>query len=111
LASLQTLGFICEELTTKDIDKEKRQVIVSALLSGIENSWEDKDIVVISIKALYHALEYTEEIFKEEGQGNIIMDLIYKCTNHDDDMVKQVAMQCIVEVVRYHYNMIEPFMG
>jgi len=65
------------------------------------------ELVEISIKALYHAVEYTSSIFVS-GQGEIIMDCIYKCVNRvGDEPIQTVALQCVVEIVRFHYQYLD----
>ena len=84
LASVQTIGYICEELESKDLSSQDRELVLSILITGIEQT--DQSLVKIGVQALYHAIEYTEEIFAK-GQGNIVMDSIKKaCESQDDDI-------------------------
>lgn len=48
-SSLQTLGFICEELRLDQIKQDFRDIIISSLISGIEKNWETTALVEIGI--------------------------------------------------------------
>jgi hypothetical protein len=41
------------------IERNLRDIILSALINGIETNWDNVDLVDIAIKALYRAAEYT----------------------------------------------------
>ena len=66
--------------------------------------------MVQTIKGIYHSMKFAASHF-EQGQGNLIMDNIIKATSFNNVDVREIAMQCIVEIVRLSYNYIEPFLG
>jgi hypothetical protein len=79
------------------------------VISGIEKNWEILNLVEIGITGLYRAIGYTREYFKN-GKGSIIMDIVYKCMQHENEDVQVIATQCIVEIVRYNYQFIKDYM-
>lgn len=59
LASIESLGFICEEVPLENVGRENLDLIFSAIISTIENNLSEAKVVEIGIKALYQAMEYT----------------------------------------------------
>lgn len=109
-ASLLSLGYICEELRTDELKKEQSNYVISALLESLEKNHHDPDLITQTIKGIYHSLKFTKRYF-EENQGNVIMGPIIDATKYSNVDVREIAMQCIVEIVRLSYDHIEPFMG
>lgn len=55
-------------------------------------------------------MKFAIEIFKE-GKAAPIMNGIYQTLGDKDTEIRVIAMQCIVEIVRYCYDYLSPFMG
>lgn len=106
MASVQTIGYICEELESKDLNSEQRELVLSVLINSIES--DNLELEKIGISSLYHAIEYTSEIFANR-KGSIVFDAILKSCKSSDEDISTYAFQCIVEVVRYHYEFINEF--
>lgn len=39
------------------------------------------------------------------------MDIIYQCTKNEDTSIQQIAVQCIVEIVRFNYKYLEQYIA
>jgi importin subunit beta-1 len=104
LASVTAIGYLCEELDSRDTSKEQKDYLITALL----NSLEDPELLKVAVTALYNAIEFTIEIF-EAGQGKIIMDEVYKLVVNSVEEIQVIAMQCLVEIVRFNYKSLAPF--
>ena len=109
-ASLLTLGYICEELMPNELDKNSSDYVITAFLESLELNSSDGDLTKVSIQGIYHSLKFAAENFKN-GQGGFIMDKVIEKTQYQNDAVREISMQCIVEVVRMYYDYIEPFMA
>ena len=73
LASIQTIGYICEEIEEeKQLTQEQREIIISAIINCINGNKDDAEALKCSIQAMFHSLEYTRDIF-EMSKGNIIL--------------------------------------
>jgi glycopeptide antibiotics resistance protein len=79
------------------------------VISGIEKNWEIKDLVEIGIRALYTSIGYTKDLF-QNSHGSIILDVIYRCLKYEEEDVRVIAMQCIVEIVRFCYDYLPEYM-
>jgi importin subunit beta-1 len=63
LAAIESLGYICEELTPKTIDSGSVDTILSALIQNINQSIKDAEIVRASLKAFFHTIKLAEKNF------------------------------------------------
>jgi importin subunit beta-1 len=108
-ASLVTLGYICEELRTEELQKEQSDYIISAFFESLEQNKNETDLILKTIEGVYHSMKFTVDHFKQ-NQGKLIMENIVSATTYPLVNVREVAMQCIVEAVRLCYDYIEPFM-
>jgi importin subunit beta-1 len=108
-ASLLTLGYICEELRTEELQKEQSDYIISAFFESLEQNKNETDLILKTIEGIYHSMKFTVDHFKQ-NQGKLIMENIVSATTYPLVNVREVAMQCIVEAVRLCYDYIEPFM-
>lgn len=109
-ASLLTLGYICEDLMSHELEKKSSDYIISAFLESLENNYESPDLIKETIQGLYHSLKFTTCHFKD-GDGRLIMDKVVAATKYDNVAVKEIAMQCIVEIIRLSYDYIDEFMA
>ena len=79
LTSLQTLGFICEELEPEHLNQDLKNLLISSLTSAIDKN-EGNDFVFTraAIKAFLHAVSFCKEIFNGEQQRNFIMLKVFE---------------------------------
>ena len=109
-ASLQTLGYIWEELMPNDFEKKYSDIIISAFIDSLEKNKDYEKLMEVTIQGIYHSIKFTIEHFRE-GQGGIILDNILPLTSYPSDTVREIIFQWIVEIVRLCYDYINPFMG
>ena len=108
-ASVQTLGYICEEMEGQPFKQDQLELILSAVIKNIDNGDSDSEIIEICINAILFTIEFTKQIF-ENNQGRIIVDQILKCiTFQDDAEVRVAAFQCIGEIVERFYPQLDQF--
>ena len=63
LASLTTLGYICDELDTKDIEDPLKNQIISALIENITADPDSLEPTKLAVKALPNAIPYANQNF------------------------------------------------
>ena len=64
LASLETLGYICEELSTKTINPKDVELILTAFIRNLNEESCDGTIAKICLTALYNSISLAEKNFK-----------------------------------------------
>lgn len=79
LTSLQTLGFICEELEPEDLNTQLKNLIIHALTSSInKEEGGDFKFTNVAAKALLKAISFADQNFSVEHERNFIMNKIFE---------------------------------
>jgi importin subunit beta-1 len=72
LAAIESLGYVCEELTLKTIDTGSVDSILSALITNLTNKVSNVEIVRACLKALFHTIRLAEKNFSKQVVIKII---------------------------------------
>lgn len=70
LAAIESLGYICEELTSKTIDPSSVDSILSALIQNLQNSITEAEVVRSALKAFFHTIKLAEKNFSRQVRKN-----------------------------------------
>lgn len=93
-----------------ELKKESSDFVITAFLDSLTAHYEDSELIKETIQGIYHSLKFTVSHFKN-GQGKLIIDKIIDAANYPNIAVREIAMQCIVEIVRLCYDHISEFMA
>jgi importin subunit beta-1 len=104
LSSLETLGYICEELQAKVLTEVQVDSILTALVSNITPQVANDDVKLAGITALNFCIQYCEKNFRVESEkGTLLENIISNCASPNSE-IRLKAAQCILEVVRCYYD-------
>lgn len=105
-ASLEAIGFICEELNTTHFSQDVKNQIVLALTSNISaDPAKDKiDLTLLSLKSFFHALPYAHQNFQIQNERDFIMSKLFEGFNVQDEDCQITAMQILVEIGKAEYD-------
>lgn len=95
LAAIETLGYVCEEVTLKGIDTVSVDSILSALIRNISDKTIDVTVVSQCLKAMFHTIKLAEKNFSTEGEMKVIMEGIFSIVTQyqtNDDILDKIAM-------------------
>ncbi|CDW87040.1 importin subunit beta-1-like [Stylonychia lemnae] len=106
-ASLETLGFICEELQPCDLTPELKNFIVQALVRNLSADASLTKTTLLAAKAFFLALPYASNNFKVDGERDYIMARIFELLTLENEEIRVIAMQTLVEVGRQEYEFIK----
>jgi len=106
LASLETLGYICEELPEGILNPSQVDIILSALISNIMPHVNSQEIMISALTALTFCMRFCEKNFRIESEKNTIMSNLLACCVSADSKIRQKAMQCVLEIARCFYDYI-----
>ena len=85
LASLLTLGFICEDIAAECLSEETLNQILSAVLTNI---FPDQiELTKIAIKAFSRAAPITDRNFKVPEQKEFIMQKLFEASTINDEEI------------------------
>lgn len=106
LASLDTLGYICEELPEHGLTEAQVDGILSALISNIVAEVTNEEVRMAALTALHMCIRFCDKNFRVENERTIIIDnILLNCSNPKGD-IRSKAMMCLTEVVRCFYDFI-----
>ena len=73
LASLTTIGYICEEIRPEDLSTEIKNLIMQAVTQNISKEPADEEPCQISMKALLNSVPYMANNFQNQDERDFIM--------------------------------------
>lgn len=106
LSSLETLGYICEELPNDALSGEQVDTILTAIIFNAIPSVTNDDVRLLALTSLSSCLHLCSKNFKAENEKNILMGKIIECLSSTNSEIRIKALQCIFEVVRCFYDYI-----
>jgi importin subunit beta-1 len=106
-ASIETLGFVCEEIAPEDLPKELCSLIIQGLTRNISADPALSETTALAIKALYLALPFASPNFEVAHERDYIMARIFEAFQCQDEDTRVVAMQILVDVGRQEYDSVE----
>lgn len=103
VAALESLGYLCEELDTDDVEDTEVDRILSAIVFGmkVDNPVEMR---LAATRALHNSLVFCEEIFERDQERHQIMTQICEATRSPDLKTRVEAFRCINTVAENYYN-------
>lgn len=102
LASIQTLGYICEDLDDQYISAENMDSILFAVLENINP--QNLEMTRISIKAFARAAPLTGRNFENDTQRQYIMDNLMKAASIPDEEVLEYLASSLIDIARVSYD-------
>lgn len=109
MASLQTIGHICEDLLPEDLSNDIKNQIMLALTNNISTDEAFTAPCKLAVRALLHSIPYTSKNFEVPLERDFIMNKIFEALENKDVEIRENAMQCLVEVGRQEYNYVQHY--
>ncbi|KAJ1736007.1 karyopherin Kap95 [Coemansia biformis] len=109
IASLQTIGFICESINP-DILATQSNTILTAVIQGANSEEPSQEVRYAAITALLNSLEFVRQNFENEGERNVIMQTVCEATQSPDTSVQVAAFECLVRIMQLYYDKMRFYM-
>jgi importin subunit beta-1 len=112
-ATLESLGYICEEMGRLPQDVlEQGQVnsILTAVHQGMHKDEPDRDVRRAATTAMYNALEFAQTNFENQAERDVLMMAIFEGTTSPDEVIRQESFQCLVKVASGYYDKLPTYM-
>ncbi|KEH35465.1 putative importin-beta domain, importin subunit beta-1 [Medicago truncatula] len=106
-ATLETLGYLCEEVSHEVVDKDQVDKILTAVVQGM-NSSESNDVRLAATGALYNALGFAHANFSNKEECECIMTVVCETTMSPEVKIRQAAFECLVSIAAMYYVKLEP---
>ena len=111
LASLEALGFTCEELVNANQQAHLAAAsnhILTALIFGMRQE-ERAEVRKAAVNALYNSMEFVESNMDKENERNVIMQHVCETTQCEDVEVRSAAYECLIKVAEEYYQYLDAY--
>lgn len=109
-ATLETLGYVCEEVSANVLAQEQVNAILTAVVQGMNTAETNNDIRLAATQALYNALDFAHSNFENDMERDYIMRVVCEATLSLDKRVRQAAYECLVSISSTYYEKLAPYM-
>lgn len=109
-ATLDAIGYVCEEISPKDLEQDQVNAVLTAVVQGMNHVENSSEVRLAAVKALYNALDFAETNFENESERNYIMKVICETAISKEAHVRKAAFECFVSIASTYYDLLEPYM-
>lgn len=99
-ASLECLGYICEDMDEGVLSASSNEILTAVVVGMNDAQVEIKRAATV---AMENSIEFIADNFEAEGERNVIMQAILQNSQSDDMEVKLHAFMCLVKVAEHYY--------
>lgn len=108
-ATLETLGYICEEVSPDVVDQDHVNKILTAVVQGMNASESSNDVRLAATRALYNALGFAQANFSNDMERDYIMRVVCEATLCPELKIRQAAFECLVAISSTYYEKLAPY--
>ncbi|KAJ7945077.1 importin subunit beta-1-like [Quillaja saponaria] len=108
-ATLETLGYICEEVSPDVVDQDHVNKMLTAVVQGIISSESNNDVRLAATRALYNALGFAQANFSNDMERDYIMRVVCEATLSPEVKIRQAAFECLVAICSTYYDKLAPY--
>ncbi|XP_010267533.1 PREDICTED: importin subunit beta-1-like [Nelumbo nucifera] len=108
-ATLETLGYLCEEVSPDVVDQDQVNNILTAVVQGMNATEGNNDIRLAATRALYNALGFAQVNFTNDMERDYIMRVVCEATLSSELKIRQAAFECLVSISSTYYDKLSPY--
>ncbi|KAK9144038.1 hypothetical protein Syun_013438 [Stephania yunnanensis] len=108
-ATLETLGYLCEEVSSEVVDQDQVNKILTAVVQGMNSSEGNNDVRLAATRALYNALGFAQANFTNDMERDYIMRVVCEATLSPEVKIRQAAFECLVSISSSYYEKLAPY--
>ncbi|KAK9672419.1 hypothetical protein RND81_12G099400 [Saponaria officinalis] len=108
-ATLETLGYLCEEVSPDVVDQDQVNKILTAVVQGMSTNEAHSEVRLAATHALYNALGFAQANFNNDMERDYIMRVVCEATLSPDVKIRQAAFECLVAISSSYYEKLAPY--
>ncbi|GAV89095.1 IBN_N domain-containing protein/HEAT_EZ domain-containing protein, partial [Cephalotus follicularis] len=108
-ATLETLGYLCEEVSPDVVDQDQVNKILTAVVQGMNASEGNIDVRLAATRALYNALGFAQANFSNDMERDYIMRVVCEASLSPEVKIRQAAFECLVSISSTYYEKLAPY--
>lgn len=109
-ATLETLGYVCEEISPQDLEDDQVNSVLTAVVQGMTLVDQTCDVRLAATRALCNALDFAQTNFDNEMERDYIMKVVFEAAVSKEVEIRQAAFECLVSISSSYYGVLEPYM-
>jgi len=114
LCTLETLGYICEELAELEVtglEQDQVNNILTAIVQGMRKEEPSPEVRYAATCALLNAVDFASVNFENDAEQQYIMQMIFEGTQSPDVKTRRASFECIVAIAAAYYHKLLPYMN
>ncbi|XP_009351972.1 importin subunit beta-1 [Pyrus x bretschneideri] len=108
-ATLETLGYLCEEISSDVVDQDQVNKILTAVVQGMNATEGNNDVRLAATRALYNAVSFIQANFSNDMERDYIMRVVCEATMSPEVKIRQAAFECLVSISSSYYEKLAPY--
>lgn len=108
-ATLETLGYLCEEVSPDVVDQDQVNKILTAVVQGMNASDANVEVRLAATRALYNALGFAQANFSNDMERDYIMRVVCETAISPDVKLRLAAFECLVAISSTYYDKLSPY--
>ncbi|MCD7461772.1 Importin subunit beta-1 [Datura stramonium] len=108
-ATLETLGYLCEEVSPDVVEQDQVNKILTAVVQGMNAEDGNNDVRLAATRALYNALGFAQANFNNDMERDFIMRVVCQATLSPEVKIRQAAFECLVSISSTYYEKLSPY--
>lgn len=108
-ATLETLGYVCEEVSSDILAQDQVNSILTAVVQGMNVSESSNEVRLAATRALYNALDFAQTNFENDMERDYLMRVVCEATLSPDVRIRQAAFECLVSISSAYYEKLAPY--
>ncbi|XP_074291728.1 importin subunit beta-1-like [Silene latifolia] len=108
-ATLETLGYLCEEVSPDAVEQDQVNKILTAVVQGMNANETSTEVRLAATHALYNALSFAQANFNNDMERDYIMRVVCEATLSSDVKIRQAAFECLVAISSTYYEKLAPY--
>ncbi|XP_026426591.1 importin subunit beta-1-like [Papaver somniferum] len=109
-ATLETLGYLCEEVSPDVVDQDQVNKILTAVVQGMNSTETNNEVRLAATRALYNALGFAQANFTNDMERDYIMRVVCEATLSPEVKIRQAAFECLVSISSTYYDKLAMYM-
>ena len=121
-ATLEALGYICEELSLNGeqgddfggmggLDQTAVNTMLTAIIQGMDKTETNNEVRLAACNALSIALTFASENFSKQQERDYIMQVTCEATVSPDQRIRYAAFEVLVGVAEEYYEYLESYIS
>jgi importin subunit beta-1 len=108
-ATLECIGYMCEDLPEDAIRQEETNALLTAIINGMRPE-QAANIRLAACTALANSLEFCQKNFDRQEERDVIMQMIEAGASAPEVEIRVGAMKCLVKVAECYYKHLTAYM-